>query len=111
MRKKIQIMSAPSILGLKPTGVEQLANSILNTGRLDELNSVGPPIQVPTLNESYNTHRDHETKCLNPTAIRDFSKVLKGCIAEQIDKSHFPLVLGGDCTILIGIMPALKSKG
>lgn len=111
MRRKIQIVSAPSILGLKPAGVEQLANALMNTGRLDKLKSVEPVIEVPTLNAGYNKHRDHKTNCLNLTAVHDFSRVLMRCIAEQIDKSNFPLVLGGDCSILIGIMPGLKSKG
>jgi arginase len=111
MKQKIQIVSAPSILGLRPTGVEQLANTLLNTGGLDKLMPAEFLIEVPTLNTVYNTHRDHKTKCLNPAAIRDFSRVLMKCIADQIDKSHFPLVLGGDCSILVGIMPALKSKG
>ncbi|WP_257669742.1 arginase family protein [Parapedobacter tibetensis] len=111
MKQKIQIISAPSILGLKPTGVEQLANVLLNTGRLHKLKYVEPLIEVPTLNAGYNKHRDHKTKCLNPTAIHDFSRILMSYIAEQIDKSNFPLVLGGDCSILIGIMPGLRSKG
>src|SRR5688572_28567975 len=111
MKQKIQILSAPSILGLQPTGVEQLANALLNTGRLDKLESVEPVIEVPTLNVHYNKNRDPKTKCLNPVAIHDFSRVLMRHIAEQIDKSNFPLVLGGDCSILIGIMPGLKSKG
>lgn len=111
MKQNIQIISAPSILGLKPSGVEGLANALMNTGRLEKLQYVEPPIEVPTLNAGYSTHRDPETKCLNPSAIRDFSKVLMRCIEEQVDRSKFPLVLGGDCSILIGIMPALKLKG
>ena len=111
MKQKIQIISAPSILGLKPTGVEQLGNALLNTGRLEKLESVGPVIEVHTLNASYSKHRDHKTKCLNLTAIHDFSSGLMRHIEEQIDKSNFSLVLGGDCSILIGIMPALRSKG
>jgi arginase len=111
MQQKIQIISAPSILGLKPTGVEQLAETLLNTGRLDKLNPLQPLIELPTLNSSYNSHRDPETKCLNPAAILNFSKLLMRKIAEQVDQSNFPLVLGGDCSILIGIMAGLKSKG
>ena len=111
MNQRIRIVSAPSILGLRPTGVEQLSNALLNTGRLDKLKPIEPLIEVPTLNADYNNHRDPKTKCLNPAAIHDFSKVLMKHIEEQIDQSNFPLVLGGDCSILIGIMPALKSKG
>ena len=111
MRPPIQIVSAPSILGLKPTGVEQLAGTIINTRLADKLNSAESVIEVPTLNSLYSYQRDEKTKCLNPTAIQDFSRILMSHIEVQIDKSNFPLVLGGDCSILVGIMPALKSKG
>ena len=40
--------------------------------------------------------------------IHEFSLSLKKVIT---DTHHFALVLGGDCSILLGIMPALKSKG
>jgi|SRR5687768_17600170 len=111
MQQKFQIISAPSILGLKPTGVEQLAKVLLNTSRLDKLNPLQPLIELPTLNTLYNNQRDTETNCLNPIAIHDFSKLLMRKIAEQVDQLNFLLVLGGDCSILIGIMAGLKSKG
>ena len=111
MQQKIQIISAPSILGLKPTGVEQLAKVLLNTGRLDKLNPLQPLIELPTLNTLYNNQRDTQTNCLNPIAIHDFSKLLMRKIAEQVDQLIFPLVLGGDCSILIGIMAGLKLNG
>jgi arginase len=111
MDNRIQIISAPSILGLKPTGVELLAQSLLDSGFLDSIRLNRPVIEIPTLNTDYDSYRDPETKCLNPSSIRDFSKSLMTQIAEEIDSSSFPVVLGGDCSILIGIMPALKSRG
>jgi arginase len=111
MKHKIQIISAPSILGLRPTGVEQLPNALLHTGLLNKFKFSEPLIEVSTLNAAYSNLRDPETKCLNPIAIRNFSTILMRHIAEQIDKSNFPMVLGGDCSILIGVMPGLKSKG
>jgi arginase len=111
MIQKIQIISAPSILGLKPTGVEQLPQALLNTGRLQTLKHLQSPLELPTLNSRYNYQRDAETKCLNPEAIHDFSKLLMSKVGEPIDQSHFPLILGGDCSVLIGIMAGLKRKG
>ena len=111
MKQKIQIISAPSILGLKPTGVECLADALLGTGLLNKLQSVEPVIEVPVLNADYNGHRDPKTKCLNLEAIRDFSIRLMKQIAGQVVKPNFPIVLGGDCSILIGIMPGLKITG
>ena len=107
----IEIISAPSILGLKPTGVESLGKSLLDSGLVEKLRSTHPVIHVPTLNSLYNDARDHETKCLNETAIKEFSLVLGRTISNTIDKNRFAFVLGGDCSILLGIMSALKAKG
>jgi arginase len=111
MTQQIQIISAPSILGLKPTGVEELPVSLIKAGLAEKINAVQEIIKVPVLNDGYDSRRDNETNCLNPVAIRDFSLNLMKAVTAQIYGRNFPLVLGGDCSILIGIMPALKWKG
>lgn len=107
----IEIISAPSILGLKPTGVEELGESLLSSGLADYLQSGHPLIHVPTHNTLYNDKRDLETNCLNAKPIRDFSLTLGKAVSGTINKKHFAFVLGGDCSILLGIMSALKAKG
>jgi len=107
----IEIISSPSILGLKPNGVEGLGKSLLDSGLAENLMSIHPVIHVPTLNTFYNDKRDQETNCLNTVPIRDFSLTLGKTISATIDKGRFAFVLGGDCSILIGIMLALKAKG
>ena len=106
--KTIQIISAPSTLGLQSQGVELLAQKLLENGLVEKINSPLPIIAVPTLNAQRSNQRDPVTKCLNPVMIHEFSLSLKKVIT---DTHHFALVLGGDCSILLGIMPALKSKG
>lgn len=105
---KIQIISAPSTLGLQSTGVELLATTFLANGLVEKTGALPDVISVPTFNHQRSPHRDPITHCLNPVMIREFSLTLKKVIAGTSD---FALVLGGDCSILIGIMAALKSKG
>jgi arginase len=113
MRKKseIQIVTAASILGLKPTGVERLPTVLLSQGLEKALNCNNSVIEVPTLNHLYGYERDHQTGILNVNALRTFSGGLKDTLAQIPIEKSFPLVLGGDCSILIGIMSALKSRG
>jgi arginase len=111
MNRGIQIISAPSILGLKPNGVQHLPDSLLTAGLINKLQTTNPVIHVPTLNDQYRFERDEETDCLNPLAIHHFSLGLMEVLADQIDRNTFPLILGGDCSILLGIMPACKAKG
>jgi arginase len=110
MRQPVQIISAPSILGLKPTGVEHLSSELLSLGLAKRTGTtiVNP---IPPLNHLYKNFRDKTTLCLNTEAIRKFSFLLEKKIVQSLDKSYLSLVLGGDCSILIGAMLALKSRG
>jgi arginase len=109
--KNIEIISAPSILGLKPTGVETLGESLLAAGLAQCLHHERPIIYIETLNHLYQYERDKEDNCLNSKAIKDFSITLGSGVSNKLNKETFPIVLGGDCSILIGIMSALKAKG
>ncbi len=111
LKYDIELISAPSILGLKPTGVEDLGESLLASGLAENLRSSHPVIHVPTLNTLYNNTRDRETNCLNAKPIRDFSLTLGEAISNTFNRRRFAFVLGGDCSILLGIMSGLKAKG
>ncbi|MEJ1237406.1 arginase family protein [Chryseolinea sp. T2] len=111
MNQSIQIVLAPSILGLKPTGVELLAASLINAGLVQALESRSPIIEIPTPNDRYSTVRDGETQCLNAFFLREYSIILADAISEQIKIGKLPIVFGGDCSILLGNMLALKSHG
>lgn len=106
MSLNVEIISAPSILGLRHTGVENLPYSLLHAGLAKRLKATVE--HVHTLNADYNAKRDAQTRCLNPLLLRDFSLELGKAVTRAV---HFPIVLGGDCSILLGIMPALKAKG
>jgi len=60
MNRNIQIISAPSILGLNPTGVEHLAESLIAAGIIDDLQSSNPVINIPTQNDKYSIDRDEK---------------------------------------------------
>lgn len=107
----IEIISAPSILGLKPTGVEELGKCLLADGLGKKLGLKNPVIYVPTLNKLYSDKRDKSTHCLNAKSILHFSLTLGKTITDTINKKRFAFVLGGDCSILLGVMPAFKKKG
>jgi arginase len=107
----IQLISAPSILGLAPAGVQDLAGCLLDVGLEKRFAHSIPVLHVPTLNHLYSDHRDADTGCINGKALHDFSLTLNTIISTVLSKPYFPLVLGGDCSILLGILPALKQRG
>jgi arginase len=106
--RRFAIIEAPSILGLRPTGVELLPGALKAAGLVEKLNAeyvgrVSPP--------KYNPKRDQETLMLNPDAIRDYSEQLANAVTGVLRAKRFPLVLGGDCSITIGNLLALRRMG
>jgi arginase len=47
----------------------------------------------------------------NAEAIRDYSHALAGRLGGLLDGGSLPLVLGGDCSIVLGTMLALRRRG
>lgn len=111
IKGKIQLIAAPSILGLRPSGVECLADSLLACALAERIKSEQPVIRIPLLNHLYDPQRDVQTGCLNTKPLFEFSASLAHALTPVISQKQFAVVLGGDCSILLGIMPALKAKG
>lgn len=105
--KPIQIIKAPSILGLRPTGVEHAADAFLGEGFLKEHVKENQILTVLDLNHKYSAKRK-ENGVLNEEALNEFSNGLLESVLSVKNQNKFPVVLGGDCSILLGIMPALK---
>jgi arginase len=102
------VLDAPSILGLRPTGVEHLSDALRTAGLLDPLHATHAGRIPPP---PYSPQRDPDTLLLNPAAIHDYSLRLAAAVGNVLADNKFPLVLGGDCSILIGCLLALKRQG
>src|SRR5918994_3297378 len=102
------IIDAPSILGLRPTGVQHLPEALKAAGLMSELRAEYGERVSPL---SYSLERDKSTLLLNPDSIREFSLQLADAVTLVLNKKRFPLVLGGDCSILIGNLLALRRLG
>jgi arginase len=105
----IVILEAPSILGLKPSGVERLPEALLAAGLGTTLGArlggrVSPRIPYQRL-------RDPETLVLNVAALVEFSPRLADAVESIVGQGDFPIVLGGDCSILLGTALALRRRG
>jgi len=106
--RNIAIIEAPSILGLKPGGVEKLPEALKAQGLLNRIPVVYEERLIPP---AYNPQRDTKTNILNPDTIRDFSVKLADAVQRQQERERFALVLGGDCSIIIGCLLALRRVG
>ncbi|MDQ2660325.1 MAG: arginase family protein [Actinomycetota bacterium] len=102
------ILEAPSVLGLFPRGVERLPTALLDAGLSDALGArhagrVTPP--------AYDSQRDPATGLLNPNGIRDYARLLAEATGGVLDGGDVPIVLGGDCSIMLGTLLALHRRG
>ncbi|WP_394841028.1 arginase family protein [Pendulispora brunnea] len=102
------IIEAPSILGLRPSGVEKLPERLLSHGLAERIHArKASRLDTPP----YRTERDPETSVLNARAIAEWSPRLADAVGKVMDAGEFPLVLGGDCSIVLGSTLALKRRG
>lgn len=76
---RYSIIDAPSILGLRPTGVESLPEALKAAGLLKRLNAKYAGRVQPSL--SYNPKRDKITLLLNANTIRSFSLQLADTVS------------------------------
>ena len=106
--KAFRIIEAPSILGLKPTGVQLLPEALVRAGLQRALRAEHGGTIAPL---PYNPQRDAKTGILNPSALRTHSLGLASIVEDALRAQRFPLVLGGDCSNIIGIMLGLKRLG
>lgn len=114
MRRKIAVLDAPSNLGLRPPqpgrqpGVRHLPKSLRAHGLLQRLQAHDAGETKPP---DYSAAPDHPTGFRNGAKIAAYSIALSQRVAALIQTGHFPLVLGGDCSILLGNMLALRRLG
>ncbi|MFF5934042.1 arginase family protein [Streptomyces sp. NPDC012508] len=97
----LAVVEAPSVLGLRPSGVEELPGAVLGTvARVAR-------VEAP----AYDPVRDAATGVLNPDGIARYSVQLADVVGAVLDSGRFPVVLGGDCSILLGNLLALRRRG
>ena len=107
-KRRITIVEAPSSLGLATDGVEMLPERLRALGLAEQIDAdrsirLQAPVKSGVL--------DPRTRVLNAPEIAAWSPQLANAVASVIDDGGFPLVLGGDCTILLGSMLALRRRG
>ncbi|MGX1566550.1 arginase family protein [Streptomyces sp. NPDC055506] len=105
--RDVAIVEAPSVLGLRPTGVEGLPEALLGAGLAEGLGAVRAGRVEPP---GYDPERDPDTGVLNPDGIAEYSVALADAVGGVLDDGRFPLVLGGDCSVLLGNLLALRRR-
>jgi arginase len=113
-KKSVSIISFNSNLGLiEPApgiepGVKKLPDRLRKSGFFDLID----PQEVIELDPpSYSMFLDPVSDMRNTDAIAAYAKKQVPILQDVISRKNFALVLGGDCSILIGNALALKKQG
>ncbi|MDP9411645.1 MAG: arginase family protein, partial [Actinomycetota bacterium] len=89
-------------------GVRGLASALRGRGLVSRLGAEDGGRLTPP---PYSPEVEPATGTRNGEAIRRFSIELAGRVGALLESGRFPLVLGGDCSILLGSMLALRRVG
>lgn len=112
--KAVAILEFPSDLGLKPlyadttAGVKRLPAWLKEHGFHQR---IAPAIvrRLPAPQPISIT--DAETRVRNSDQLIAYAIEQQACLTELLREDYFSIILGGDCSIVIGSMLALKSMG
>lgn len=88
-----------------------MAKSLLGAGLRQKLSASLPVLQVPSFNNFYSGVRDRDTHCLNAGALVEYSKILGMTVCDVVARQQFAFVLGGDSSILVGILSGVRQHG
>jgi arginase len=107
-RESYAIVEAPSRLGLRAEGVEALPDALLAAGLAERFGARrAGRLAAP----AFDARIDPATGMLNPIGLRDYSLRLADAVGAVLDRGEFAIVVGGDCSILLGSALALRRRG
>ncbi len=104
---QLTVVQVRTNLGLVP-GVERLGDVLIHEGLVDALGAKqGPVVEAPP----YSPDRTHPSRLLNADAMVDVALRQADTLGEVLDAGEFPVVLGGDDSVLFGSLLALRRRG
>ena len=112
--RSITVIDAPSNLGLRPPrpghapGVYKMAGALRAQDIVARLKATDAGRIAPG---PYSHQLDPGVGVRNHEGIHTFTIQLADRVARLLQSGRFPLVLGGDCSILLGPMLALRRRG
>jgi len=104
----VSILHVETNLGLRPGGVERLGAALLGLGLGDRVGAnVVDTLRAP----AFRDERDPTLGTRNLEAIAVVAKEQADRVEAILNGARFPLVLGGDDSVLIGCLLALRRRG
>jgi arginase len=112
--RPIGVVTAPSSLGLRPNekgkepGTWRAPEVLLAAGLAE---AVGARNRVVLARQPYDFKEQSGTRIRNGNTLRAFLLELADQVQAEFVAGRFPLVLGGDCSVLLGCLYAARRAG
>ncbi len=112
--RDINLIRAPFNLGLRPLrprhepGTWRAPQALTEAGLVEAL---APALVIDLERPTYSIEPQPGTKLRNGPAIRGFNLRLADIVADTIGRGAFALIIGGDCTILLGALAGARRSG
>src|ERR1700678_1248369 len=112
--RRMRLIAAPTNLGLRPRtdgslpGTWRMPAVLMEAGLATALHSL-PARIVPSV--AYDTQAQVGTRIRNGNSIRSLSLILGRQVRSVLQDGEFPVVLGGDCSVMLGCLLGLRWSG
>jgi arginase len=107
MKSKYSIIEAPLFVGAGLKGTELLPKALLKAGLAK---MIGARIAKGPGAMTFSTMVDGTTHALDYAPVEEYCSRLADSVARELEVGRFPIVLGGDCTVLIGCAAACQRQ-
>lgn len=112
--REISLITAPISLGLRPgakgqePGTWRAPEVLLSAGLADK---VGTRHRIALARPTYDFHPRPGTRIRNGDTLRAFMLELGGKVQAELAAGRFPVVLGGDCSVMLGCLYGARHAG
>ena len=106
---KIGVIGVPYNTGSKGLNIEEGAKALRNAGIVDALRLFSEVVDFGDINVSLPPPDRSNPKLLSPDQVEVLCKALAAKVKATINAGCFPFIVGGDCSMLMGIIEGLRS--
>jgi arginase len=106
---KVGVIGIPYNVGWKGPGIEEGAQALRNAGLVDELKKVvSEVVDCGDVEVRLPPRDDSNPKLLNARQVEAVCRSLAAKVHGTVDKGYFPLIIGGEDSVTIGIIEGFQ---
>lgn len=106
---KVGVIGVPYNVGWRGPGVDEGARALRDAGLVDELKKVVSEVaDYGDIEVRLPPQDDSNPKLLNPKQVEAVCKFLAAKVHNTLQRGHFPLIIGGEDSVLMGIIEGFQ---